>query len=76
MKKKNYIIIALIFLIFILIGSAYSKYFKIINAIGHAEVAKWSFKVNGSSNETQTFDLALTINQNTSIIENQVAPRD
>lgn len=82
MKKKNiynYIVALLIFLIIIftsIAGYAYSKYLSTIKTEASAQVAKWSFKVNGSSSETEEFDLALTINPYEHVIENKVAPRN
>ena len=82
MKKKkiyNQIItlLTIILIVFILIaGYAYSKYSTTMTGTGSASIAKWSFKVNGVSSETQNFDLAFTINPNENVIENKVAPRN
>lgn len=75
----NIIIIVLISIIIasiIVAGYAYAKYRSTIESEAQAQVAKWSFKVNGSSDETQEFDLAFTINPYKHVAENKVAPRN
>lgn len=82
-KTKNKlvvgIIIALICLIVIFLsiaGYAYAKYLSRVQETANAQVAKWSFKVNGSSSETQSFNLDFTVNKYNHVETNKVAPRN
>ena len=74
-KRKAAIIIAMLTAIILSFvgGQTFSKYVTEVNAIGTAEVATWSFKVNGSTRQAQTINLASTCN-NASLVNNKIAP--
>lgn len=79
-NRKNLLFIALvIFLIVIITGAscfgiiAWARYRTVTNASAEAGVAKWSFKVNGSSEEIANIDLGETISYE-HVAEKRIAP--
>ena len=54
-------------------GQAYAKYITEVKGEGVAEVATWSFKVNGQKEQVQTINLASTCNDET-LVDNKIAP--
>ena len=48
-------------------GYGYAKYVSNFGGNMQAQVAKWSFKVNGSEGNAKTFNLINTINKNDSV---------
>lgn len=75
-KKKKMIAIVSVLLLIILsffIGQTYSKYTAQIKGEGIAEVAKWSFLVNGQEEQVQTIRLSSTYNNET-LVNNKIAP--
>ena len=77
MSKKKKIILAIAILSCIILsfigGQSYSKYVSEVRGEGMAEVATWSFKVNGQKEQVQTIQLASTCNNET-LIDNKIAP--
>lgn len=77
MSKSKKIILLLAILIAIVLsfigGQTFSKYITEVRGEGIAEVARWSFKVNGQDEEVQTINLASTCNNET-LIDNKIAP--
>lgn len=77
-KKSSNLIMAclvLLTLVFLAIaGYGFAKYSSLLDGSTEAQVAKWSFKVNGSDDNAQTFNLVNTINPNTSVTTDHVAP--
>ena len=60
-KKIKFIIIStLVISIISLIGFAFARYITKLNGTTRADIAKWSFKVNGKTNENFVIDLANT----------------
>lgn len=75
-KRKKILLIIAILLIIVLAfigGSVYSKYVSVVRGDGLAEVATWSFKVNGSQEQVQTINLVSTCNNET-LLDNKIAP--
>lgn len=75
-KKKKIVLIAIILSCIILSfigGQSYSKYVTEVRGEGMAEVATWSFKVNGEKEQVQTIKLASTCNNET-LLDNKIAP--
>ena len=77
MSKKKKAIIALCILVVMLVafigGQAYAKYISQVRGSGVAEIATWSFKVNGQKEQVQEIQLASTYN-NESLVNNKIAP--
>lgn len=75
MKKKIIIFstILLVVIVSFFIGTTYSKYIAQVKGDGIADVAKWSFKVNGTPGQFKTINLAQTCNQAT-LVNNKIAP--
>ena len=77
MSKSKKIILLLAILIALVLsfigGQTFSKYITEVRGEGIAEVARWSFKVNGQDEEVQTINLASTCNNET-LIDNKIAP--
>ena len=75
-KKKVligvFIIMALLILSF-LGGQAYAKYMAQVKGVGGADIAKWSFKVNGQQTQMNSINLAQTYRQDT-LKEGKIAP--
>ena len=65
-------ILAVIILAFVG-GQAYAKYFTKVKGTGMAEIATWSFKVNGEREQVQSINLASTVNDET-LVDNKIAP--
>jgi hypothetical protein len=74
-KKKVILIIAILSCIILSFigGQSYSKYVSEVRGNGMAEVATWSFKVNGQKEQVQTIQLVSTCNNNT-LVNNKIAP--
>lgn len=74
-KKKIILIVALISCIVLAFvgGQSYSKYVSEVRGNGIAEVATWSFKVNGQKEQVQTIQLGSTCNNET-LVNNKIAP--
>lgn len=75
-KKKKIIAIAAILLAIVISfvgGQTFAKYITEVKGTGTAEVANWSFKVNGKDSGVQTISLASTINNET-LVNNKIAP--
>ena len=68
------ILILLIILFLAIAGYAWARYSNIDMGNSNASVAKWSFKVNGSDENSSSFNLENTINSNNSVEEGKVAP--
>lgn len=77
MKNKKKVILILVLLLIIsisfVVGQSYSKYMSQIKGKGVAEVAGWSFLVNGQEETVQTINLASTCNNQT-LVNNKIAP--
>lgn len=77
MSKKKKIILVIAILSCILLsfigGQSYSKYVSEVRGDGMAEVATWSFKVNGQKEQVQTIQLESTCD-NESLIHHKIAP--
>ena len=77
MSKSKKVIILLAILIALVLsfigGQTFSKYISEVEGTGIAEVARWSFKVNGQNEEVQTINLASTCDDET-LIDNKIAP--
>lgn len=77
MTKKRKAIIVLVVLLVALIafigGQAYAKYVSEVRGNGIAEVATWSFKVNGQNEQVEKINLASTCNNET-LVNNKIAP--
>lgn len=74
-KKKIIILFAIIAALCILVigGQTFSKYITEVRGVGGATIARWDFKVNGTSEELQTINLASTADID-SVRTNQIAP--
>ena len=77
MSKKKKAVIALCILVVMLIafigGQAYAKYISQVRGNGIAEIATWSYKVNGEKEQVQEIRLASTCNNQT-LVNNKIAP--
>lgn len=74
-KKKIILIVAILSCIILSFigGQSYSKYVSEVRGDGIAEVATWSFKVNGQKEQVQTIQLGSTCNNET-LVNNKIAP--
>lgn len=74
-KKKIILIIAILssILLAFIGGHSFSKYVAQVRGDGVAQVATWSFKVNGQQENVQTINLASTCNDET-LLDNKIAP--
>ena len=74
-KKKILIILAIISAIIVSFigGQSFAKYISEVKGHGVAEVASWSFKVNGQEEQTQTIQLTSTYDNKT-LVNNKIAP--
>lgn len=54
-------------------GQSYSKYVAQLKGDGTAEIATWSFKVNGNTEQVQTIELKSTYD-NATLVGNKIAP--
>lgn len=74
-KKKILVMLAIISAIIISFigGHSYAKYVSEIKGHGVAEIAKWSFRVNGREEQIQTIQLVDTCDNKT-LINNKIAP--
>lgn len=74
-KKKIILIIAILscLVLSFIGGQSYSKYVSEVRGDGMAEVATWSFKVNGQKEQVQTIQLSSTCN-NSTLVNNKIAP--
>lgn len=74
-KKKVLAILAVLAVILLAFigGQAYAKYVSEVRGEGIAEVATWSFKVNGQNEQVESINLASTCNNET-LVDNKIAP--
>ena len=75
-KRKKVIIVSSILIIMLLAfigGQAYAKYISQVRGNGIAEIATWSFKVNGQKEQVQEIKLVSTYNSET-LVNNKIAP--
>ena len=75
-KKKKVIIVSSILIIMLLAfigGQAYAKYISQVRGNCIAEIATWSFKVNGQKEQVQEIKLVSTYNSET-LVNNKIAP--
>lgn len=74
-KKKILIAIAIVLALVLSFigGQTLSKYISQVNGSGIADVAKWSFKVNGESTQMKNINLASTYNAET-LVDGKIAP--
>lgn len=74
-KKKIVIALAIISIVMVSFigGQSFSKYIAEIKANGTAEVATWSFKVNGETEQVQSIQLGSTCHNET-LVDNKIAP--
>ena len=74
-KKKVFFVLAilLIALLAFIGGHAYAKYITEVKGEGMAEVATWSFKVNGQKEQVQEINLASTCDNET-LVDHKIAP--
>lgn len=74
-KKKIVLIVAILssILLAFMGGQSFSKYVSEVRGNGVAEVATWSFKVNGQKEQVQTIQLSSTCNNET-LVGNKIAP--
>ena len=75
-KRKKVIIVSSILIIMLLAfigGQAYAKYISQVRGNGIAEIATWSFKVNGQKEQVQEIKLVSTYNSET-LVDNKIAP--
>lgn len=74
-KKKIILIVAILSCILLAFigGQSYSKYVSEVRGNGIAEVATWSFKVNGQKEQVQAIQLGSTCNNET-LVNNKIAP--
>ena len=75
-KKKKVIIVSSILIIMLLAfigGQSYAKYISQVRGNGIAEIATWSFKVNGQKEQVQEIKLVSTYNSET-LVNNKIAP--
>lgn len=74
-KKKIILIVAILssILLAFMGGQSFSKYVSEVRGNGVAEVATWSFKVNGQKEQVQTIQLSSTCNNET-LVGNKIAP--
>lgn len=72
-KKILLGIVLLGILISTLLGFTYAKYISQVTGNGQFDVAKWSFKVNGETQELATINLTDTYNEET-LVNGKIAP--
>ena len=74
-KKKIILVIGILSctLLSFIGGQSYSKYVAEVRGDGTAEIATWSFKVNGQKEQVQTIQLSSTCNNET-LVNNKIAP--
>lgn len=74
-KKKIILVVAVLSCIMLSFigGQSYSKYVSEVRGNGMAEVATWSFKVNGQKEQVQTIQLGSTCNNKT-LVNQKIAP--
>ncbi len=75
-RNKPVIILLALLLITAIVFSmyAYAKYKTTLKGNGTAQVAKWSFKVNGQTQTIPDIDLATTMKKVNNVAENKIAP--
>ncbi len=74
-SKKIFLVIAVLSstILSFIGGQSYSKYVSSVRGDGMAEVATWSFRVNGQEEVVQTIPLVSTANDN-GILDHKIAP--
>lgn len=74
-KKTKILVIALVVMILGLGGVTYAKYASKIGVSAQLDIAKWVFKVNGSTEQKQTIDLSNTLKPDPALLSNgKIAP--
>ena len=76
---KIVLVIILIIAIIILAGFAYARYVTTLRGQTTADIAQWSFKVNGTTNEDFVIDLGSTrikANDEVQMEDGYIGPRD
>ena len=77
-KTVRFIVISILIIAVIsLIGFAYARYITRLNGTTTADIAQWSFKVNGKTNENFVIDLATTrtgVEQEAEVQEGYIGP--
>lgn len=77
MSKKKKTALAIVILSSMLLtflgGQAYAKYITEVKGEGFAEVATWSFKVNGKKEQVQAINLISTCDEKM-LVDNKIAP--
>ena len=76
-RLKAIIILVLIISVIAIIGFAFARYITRLNGTTTADIAQWSFKVNGKTNENFVIDLASTrtgIAQEAEVQEGYIGP--
>lgn len=77
-KTIRFIVISILIIAVIsLIGFAYARYITRLNGTTTADIAQWSFKVNGKTNENFVIDLATTrtgVEQEAEVQEGYIGP--
>ncbi len=77
MRKSKKIILILTLLLVVLTlgigGYTYAKYITSVRGGGQVDVAKWSFKVNGDSEQLETIKLVDTIDES-KLVNGKIAP--
>ena len=74
-KKKVLIVLAILAVVLLAFigGQVYAKYVSEVRGEGIAEVATWSFKVNGQQEQVEAINLASTCDNET-LVGNKIAP--
>ena len=74
-KKKVLIVLAILAVVLLAFigGQVYAKYVSEVRGEGIAEVATWSFKVNGQQEQVEAINLASTCDNET-LVDNKIAP--
>ena len=74
-NKKIILIVAVLscILLSFIGGQSYSKYVAQLRGDGTADIATWSFKVNGNTEQVQTIELKSTYD-NATLVGNKIAP--
>lgn len=77
MKKRNYVVIAILLVLVLVLSATYSyaRYLTSIDTSSDAVTAKWAVSVKEGSNElSSTQKLTLTVNENENVVAGKIAP--
>lgn len=72
-KKITVIVCSILVLIAIIGGHTFSKYVTEVKGEGIADIAKWSFNVNGNTSTIQTINIVNTYDEST-LVNGKIAP--